>query len=35
MKENDSFNRHSSSKEELINIPDSMEESLYVNESRT
>jgi hypothetical protein len=30
MKENDSFNRPSSSKEELINIPDSMEESLYV-----
>ena len=30
MKENDSFNRPSSSKEEIINTPDSMEESLYV-----
>lgn len=30
MKENDSFNRTSSSKEELINTPESMEESLYV-----
>ena len=30
MKENDSFNRPSSSKEEIINTPDSMEESLYI-----
>ena len=30
MKENDSFNRPSSSKEELINTPESLEESLYV-----
>ena len=30
MKENDSFNRPSSSKEEIINTPESMEESLYV-----
>ena len=30
MKENDSFNRPSSSKEEIINTPDSMEGSLYI-----